>query len=75
MFGLQIQFSKYMSDGEPQYPQDRFVEYERSDVWWLVKYYGMSEPKDAEIIQMGNTLVMHPKVYERMKVEISKRGN
>lgn len=47
----------------------RFVEYEKSDEWWLVKYRFAEYRRvpSSNVYQIGNSLLMHPNMWEKFR--------
>ena len=57
-------------------PVSRFVEYDESDWWWLLKYgYGklVQVPSKKSYQMFGNKLVMHSETWKNVKKELDKR--
>lgn len=69
LHGLKVVTDDSMTETVWVFPQDRFVEYEPKDEWWCRKYgigHEVTRPR-AEAVQVGDTLVMHPQMWEKLK--------
>lgn len=75
LYGLEVCPNSYMTKSVPVYPKDRFVEYGPEDHWWL-SAVGLLRHKtvpSTDVFRVGNKLVMHPTMVDKLKAELASR--
>lgn len=74
--GFQVFTSKALLETKPTIHQQhlsRFVEYEESDWWWLLKYgFASYQPSLSVYLINGTDIWMHPDTWAKIKAEIDK---
>lgn len=74
--GFPVILDKYMTENVWEFPYDKYIEYGNEDLWWAIPWgFGkfVEKPK-SEIMKVGNQLVMHPEMWDKLKTEIDRRN-
>jgi hypothetical protein len=67
LYGLEIVVNKLAMASEWIFPQHRFFEWEPKDEPFCRKYgIGHKGPMKPAAYQVGNTLIVHPTIYEEL---------
>ena len=73
LYGLKIRVAKFCTTGKWLFPKHRFFEWEPKDEAFCRKY-GIGRPEPG-CYQFGDTIIMHPEIYEQLKDVLPKPEN
>lgn len=74
--GFPVSLDSLMTESVWEFPYDKYIEYGNEDLWWAIPWgFGkfVEKPK-AEIIRIGDHLVMHPEIWKKLKTELDRRN-
>jgi hypothetical protein len=71
IYGLKVYVSRFCVEYPWVLPQHQFFEWEEKDIPFCRKYkIGHAGPAKPTAYQIGNTLVVHPDIYDQIKKEL-----